>query len=766
MKNLKLGLLALLFLLLASKGYSQVCAGNKVTITLQNITNPTTTTLEFDVYIANTGTTTLRLASLAGGVNYNAGMLPTGATGTLTCIDQPTALNFPNFTPIASNQAVHTLATKQLKWQNTPVSLASGNTVNLTSTPLKFARFRFTSSLPWTANFAGTLTQQYLVQGGYTQMVATVYCNGNSNSTGLSSTTSGTLVSNNATNSPYPITLNACANAASQTASTAVSCFGGIDGSSTITMSTIPSILDITYTVDGGTSQNATLTSSGAFTVTGLTAGSHTIVISNSICSNVTATGVIIAAPTLLVASGAPTVISCYGGNSTVVVTATGGTAPYTGTGSFPNIAGAYSYTVTDTKGCTSIASGTITQPTALVASATPSTILCNGGSSSVVVTATGGTTPYTGTNTFTHAAGAYSYTVTDFKGCTSTATGTISQPAVLTATAAAGVIACNGGTTDVTVSPVGGTAPYTISPSTIGLTAGTYSFTITDFNNCTTTADVTITQPDALTATATADSIACNGGTTDVTVTPIGGTIPYTITPSTIGLAPGTYTFTITDFNYCTTTADVTITQPDALTATATAGTIACYGGTTDATVTPAGGTAPYTITPSTIGLTAGSHTFTITDFNNCTTTANVTITQPDTLTATATAGIIACYGGTTDASVTPAGGTAPYTIAPSTVGLSAGTFTFTITDFNNCTTTANVTITEPDALTATATSDSISCNGGTTDVTVTPTGGTAPYTISPSTVGLTAGTYTFTITDFNNCTTTADVTITQPDA
>ena len=765
MKNFKLGFLALFFLLIASKVYSQACTGNQVTITLQNITNPTTTTLEFDVYVSNTGSTTLKLAALAGNVIYNNGMLPATATGTFSCIEQPTAGNFPNFNVITMN---HTPATFQLRWQSTPVSLSSGNTINLpVNTPLKFARFKFTSSIPWTANFPATLTEYNQIGGGFSQIIATVYCGNPSNatSTGLSASLPGSVVYHNATNSPYPITLNACAIAASQTASTAVSCFGGSNGSSTITMSPIPSVSAITYTVDGGTSQSATLTS-GAFTVTGLTAGSHTIVISNSICSNVTATGVTISGPTLLVASGAPTTILCNGGNSTVVVTATGGTAPYTGTGSFTHAAGAYSYTVTDNKGCTAVASGTISQPALLVASAVPSTILCNGGSSTVFVSASGGTTPYTANTigSFQHLAGAYSYTVRDFKGCTSTASGTISQPAALTATATAGTIACNGGTTDVTVTPSGGTAPYVITPSTTGLSAGTYTFTITDFNNCTTTANVTITQPDALTATATAGTITCNGGTTNATVTPAGGTAPYTITPSATGLTAGTYTFTVTDFNNCTTTADVTITQPDSLTATATAGTIACYGGTTDATVTPAGGTAPYTITPSTVGLTAGTHTFTITDFNNCTTTADVTISQPDALTATATAGIIACNGGTTDVTVTPAGGTAPYTISPSSIGLIAGTYTFTITDFNNCTTTANVTITQPDALTATATAGTITCNGGTTNATVTPAGGTAPYTITPSATGLTAGTYTFTITDFNNCTTTADVTITEP--
>src|SRR5213079_1624824 len=90
------------------------------------------------------------------------------------------------------------------------------------------------------------------------------------------------------------------------------------------------------------------------------------------------------------------------------------------------------SFTVTDANGCTSIASGTITQPAAaLAASSTAPAIACFGGSSTVTVSATGGTAPYSGTGAFANqAAGPYSFTVTDANGCTSIASGTITQPA------------------------------------------------------------------------------------------------------------------------------------------------------------------------------------------------------------------------------------------------------------------------------------------------------------------------------------------------
>jgi hypothetical protein len=131
------------------------------------------------------------------------------------------------------------------------------------------------------------------------------------------------------------------------------------------------------------------------------------------------------------------------GGSSTVTVSATGGTAPYTGTGDFTEVAGTYTYTVTDANGCTATTTITITEPAELVASSSATAILCNGGSSTVTVSATGGTAPYTGTGDFTETAGTYTYTVTDANGCTATTTITITEPTVLSATAIATPSTC-----------------------------------------------------------------------------------------------------------------------------------------------------------------------------------------------------------------------------------------------------------------------------------------------------------------------------------
>src|SRR5690606_41792518 len=77
----------------------------------------------------------------------------------------------------------------------------------------------------------------------------------------------------------------------------------------------------------------------------------------------------------------------------------------------------------------------------------------------------------------------------------------------------------------------------------------------------------------------------------------------------------------------------------------------------------------------------------------------------------------------------------------------------------------TKKFTITQPTALTATTSQVNVSCNSGSNgSASVTVSGGTAPYTYSwsPSggtaatATGLTAGTYTVTVTDGNLCTIT----------
>ncbi len=63
----------------------------------------------------------------------------------------------------------------------------------------------------------------------------------------------------------------------------------------------------------------------------------------------------------------------------------------------------------------------------------------------------------------------------------------------IITASATAPAITCAGGTTTVSVTATGGTAPYVVSGDSLTVGAGTYNYIVTDANGCTGTINITI---------------------------------------------------------------------------------------------------------------------------------------------------------------------------------------------------------------------------------------------------------------------------------
>jgi gliding motility-associated-like protein len=104
----------------------------------------------------------------------------------------------------------------------------------------------------------------------------------------------------------------------------------------------------------------------------------------------------------------------------------------------------------------------------------------------------------------------------------------------------------------------------------------------------------------------------------------------------------------------------------------------------------------------------------------------------------------------------------TSPIQVGDTATGLSPGTFTVMVTDANACTSSADVTITEPVVLTVEASAVEAKCpdsNDGSASLEI--TGGTAPYDIiwvnSDETTAnrnnLLPGTYSAVVTDANGC-------------
>ncbi|MFH1320014.1 MAG: PKD domain-containing protein [Bacteroidota bacterium] len=532
--------------------------------------------------------------------------------------------------------------------------------------------------------------------------------------------------------------------------------------------------------------------------------------------------------------------IYCYGSNNGEATAAgLSGTPPYTfmwgssagnqstatATGLIP---GTHSVTVTDSMGCTDSATVLINEPTELnVFTDSITDVSCFGFSDgSIAASATGGTLPYSyqwdtaAANQTTPLAinliaGVYTLTVTDSNGCSSTLTDTVSEPDTLIIIISDTIpVACFGDSSgSAIVSSSGGTPPYTYvwNPSFAGnndtalnLPALSYSVTVVDINGCDTSISFTITQPSELTLFITKSDVTCDGGNDgSATANPSGGIPPYSYnwndastqsTQTATDLPVGTWTVTVTDSNGCTITASETITAPPPLTLVMNKTDVSCYGGNNGTAIAnPSGGIPSYTYawndsstqtTATAIGLTAETWTVTVTDSNDCSIEDSITVSEPDSLVISFITNDVTCNGGNDGtATANTSGGTPPYayswndTSAQTTLtanDLPAGTWTVTVTDTNGCTVADTVTITEPTAILLSMNASDVLCNGGNDGTaTASPSEGSPPYTYlwndslaqtTQTAIDLTAGTWTVTVTDSNNCTTDTQVTVSEP--
>ncbi|KAF2514954.1 T9SS type A sorting domain-containing protein [Flavobacterium foetidum] len=596
-----------------------------------------------------------------------------------------------------------------------------------------------------------------------------------------------------------------------------VKCKGDSTGSATVIVTGGTGAYTYSWAPSGGT----------AATASGLVAGTYTVTVTDAnSCTTTQSFTITEPANALTATAGTVNNVSCNGGsNGSATVNVTGGTgartyswAPYGGTSATASglAAGNYVVTVTDTNNCQTTQSFTITQPSALDVSGFQTDVSCNGGSNgTATVAVSGGTGSYTyqwspsgGTAATASGlqAGTYTVTVRDANNCQKTQSFTITEPISLTATQSQTNVLCNGsatGTATVTASGGSGSYSYLWSPSggtaatATGLTVGNYSVLITDNNGCSITKNFTITQPSVLTATTTQVSATCSTPG-EAGVIPAGGTTPYTYlwsdgqtTATATGLLAGNYSVMVTDSNGCIISRNFTITTTNTLVATTSQTNVLCNGQNTgSASVVPSGAAGPFTYawSPSggtadtATGLAAGNYSVTITAANGCSIVKNFTITQPTAINITPSQTNITCNGGSNgSATVSVTGGTGSYTYlwAPSggtaatATGLAAGTYTVTVTDANLCQKTQSFTITQPAPMVTTVTQTNVSCNAGSNgSATVSVTGGTGVYTYSwapfggtaATATGLSAGTYTVTITDANGCIATQSVTITEP--
>ena len=409
--------------------------------------------------------------------------------------------------------------------------------------------------------------------------------------------------------------------------------------------------------------------------VSNLTAGSYTagVMDMNGCTDSIT---VNLTEPQPITLTLSKTDVTCFGGSDgTATVTANGGSGGFTynwnsnpaqNSATATNlIAGNYSVTVTDQKGCTLDTSITLTENGSMSLSFIVTDVSCFGNADGAITAQPSGGTPNYTYNWDTNPpqnsatangllAGVYNVTVTDANGCTTNGDTTIVEPTQLVANIIDSTnVSCNAGNDgDATPSVSGGSLPYsylwtggnTDSIGT-GFAAGIIFLTVTDNNGCALSDSVIISEPPLLTASiSNSKDVSCNGGNDgEATATATGGTPNYTYQWSSggnldveDGLVAGTYTVTVTDANGCIADTMITILEPTGVAFSVFGDTTICIGSNADIGLVSSGGTPPYTYVWSnnsndstqTVSPTVSTdYIVTVTDNENCP-------IQPDTVT------------------------------------------------------------------------------------------------------------------------------------
>jgi gliding motility-associated-like protein len=486
-----------------------------------------------------------------------------------------------------------------------------------------------------------------------------------------------------------------------------------------------------------------------------------------------------------------------------------------------PLVPGTYTFFIRDSSGCKDTVIATVTNKAPLTGTGvgTPSGCTPSG---SATATASGGTAPFLysidGTNfvpanTFgALTAGTYTITIKDSTNCIFPVSGINVPGTPLTATATTTPSGCTAsGTITVTVTPGAGTTPYSYQLGTTGtqqsgnvftgLATGTYTVIVRDASGCQLSLSANVGSLSSLSATATSTPSGCNPASGTITVTAT-GTAPFTYKLGTgtaqlsnifTAVAASSYTVTVTDANGCIVNIPVTVAATPAVVAAATSTPSGCTPA--DGTVTASGsaGTAPFTYKldggayqPANIftGVASGSHVVVVKDAVGCTDTVTVTVGQTPQPAGTAATTLSGCTP-SGSITITTTAGTAPFTYVLGTTGtpqasntfngLTANSYTVTITDAKGCTAVVPATIGQHPALTATGTTTPSGCTppSGTVTITVPAGAGLAPFTYSLDAAtpvasntfnGITTGPHSVIVRDAAGCSFTVNVQVAGP--
>ncbi len=654
------------------------------------------------------------------------------------------------------------------------------------------------------------------------------------------------------------VTINENSQIINNLSSVSISCFNGSDGSATVSSS-------------GGTGSLIYNWSSGSSntTITNQSFGEYWVKVEDELgCIKIDT--IEISQPKPLKLQLFTTDIKCNGGSDgTISSIVMGGTEPYNYDWSLSGISFSstqdifdlqhtnepYVLTVTDNNSCQSSVLAFINEPPPIsieVSEIIPTYCLnIPAGEASVV--SSGGflntnssysflwNTGHLGSVLSNQTSGFYSVIVEDDNACKDTLNIEIPLEETFTLQLTSDSLNCfSDGSGSATVINSGGFAPYDYQWNTtdgitqvlsssntntiLSLSEGVTSVVVTDVNGCTKTAQVEVFQPTELqysifkenNESCSGEISACDGV---LKYTASGGTGIYTFSTLDLdgnliseyysdslvldsALCAGFYQISVTDENGCSGTlsgsglvlpVEIIAGSPVTSSINTTAGSITnnilCYGDTA-ASLSVSNPNPSYTYdwyvngelftSGLNVVLPAGEVHVQALSSSCYTNSDTISILQPYQLSISQEVESVHCNGGNNGSiSVEASGGLPSYSFSWSSMGndvvgstdlidLSAGLYTLTLEDANDCQRNFEIEVLEPSALTASSIVEDVSCNGGDDgNATISIAGGVEPYMMNwqgADSTSLSADTYEVIITDAHNCTETIDIQVSQP--
>ena len=565
-----------------------------------------------------------------------------------------------------------------------------------------------------------------------------------------------------------------------------------------------------TFSIDGITFQ-----ASGNFT--GLAPGVYTITVKDANgCKSSTLANILNSNGPAV--SLSVTDATCGNNTGTIVISATGGLAPYqysiNGINYQSNnvfnglLGGQYIIRVKDASGCINSSVTNVLSGTTPLLTATPASATCGLNNGSITAFGTGGLPPlqysinsntYQAGNFFTNLApGSYTITVRDASGCIKTTSVIVANNPAPVVTAISTISSCANTNGTITATGTGGVAPllYSIDGTNYqagnvftGLAAGVYTVYVQDAFGCIKTVGITVASTNGPSVASTTNPATCGTNNGSITVTGIGGVAPYQYSINGIsyqagntftGLFPGTYLVFVKDNIGCIGGVSVLLSNIAGPTVTTTTTPASCNTNDGTITATGSGGTGllQYSIDGVVFqsgniftGLAPNIYTITVKDANNCIGTTTVTVLNAAGLSLNVSNISSSCSASSGSIFANATGGAQPYQFSINGVSyqssgtfpnISVGTYSVYVKDANGCIVVRVTTVIASLLPQMTVTTINANCNSSNGVITVNGTGGTGAlqYNIDGGTYqsigtfpGVLPGTHTVSVKDAVGC-------------